>query len=91
MSRIGEIGKHKRLKISRQKCLVGSIPTSGTLIMPIPFEEYKYHFFQDIRRSPFVIWTKEEVEWSKNERKRMFLLALDRYADVLQKKEKNAT
>jgi hypothetical protein len=49
--------------------------------MTIPFEEEEYHFIGDIKRCPYVIWTDEEIEWSRKENLRTHLNALDRYAD----------
>lgn len=52
----------------------------------IPFDKYHYLKFKDLERCPYVIWTKEEIEWSKKDNFRMLLIALDRYADKLQKR-----
>lgn len=49
-----------------------------------PFERYNYIKMKDLERSPYVIWSKEENEWSKNDNYRMLLIALDRYADELE-------
>jgi hypothetical protein len=38
----GEIGRHRRLKISRQKCCTGSIPVPGTI------EDYKSMSYSDL-------------------------------------------
>jgi len=56
----------------------------------IAFDRYNYLKIKDLERCPYVIWTKEEIEWLKKDNFRMLLIALDRYADELEKKgEKN--
>lgn len=55
--------------------------------MPIPFYEPKYLKFKDLERCPYSLRTeyRQNCEWMIADNKRMLLIALDRYADVLQK------
>lgn len=55
--------------------------------MPIPFDRYDYLKLKDLERSPYVIWSQAEVEWSKKDNHRMLLIALDRYAETIAKRE----
>jgi hypothetical protein len=52
-----------------------------------PFYRFDWLRFRDLERCPFVWYSKECNEWIRQDDRRMLLIALDRYADYLQKKD----
>lgn len=60
--------------------------------MPIPFNKYDYLYIKDLERCPYPPFRNHPKfrDWNDEDDKRMLLLALDRYADVLQRKIKKA-
>ena len=50
----------------------------------IVFNVYDYLIMNDLERCPYPMFTKECGEWCEQDDKRKILIALDRYADVLQ-------
>lgn len=53
--------------------------------MPFPFHKYEFIKYKDLERSPFTFHSPEYVKWSEEDDKRLLLIALDRYADALQR------
>lgn len=50
-----------------------------------PFNWYDYLKWKDLERNPNTPFTEASRKWSEEDNKRMLLIALDRYADELQK------
>jgi hypothetical protein len=48
-----------------------------------PFDIYDYLKLGDLERCPYVWGTPECNEWNKQDKKRLTLIALERYADYL--------
>lgn len=51
-----------------------------------PFEKYNYITIGDMERQPFTPFSDEAILWHIKDDRRLFLIALDRYADELQGK-----
>lgn len=57
--------------------------------MPIPFYRYDYLLMSDLERNPYPMFSSESAVWDEKWHQRMLLIALERYADVLQKKREH--
>ena len=62
--------------------------------MPIPFDKYDYLLMRDIERSPYILFSRSDGDermkaeaWHREDNYRMLLIALDRYADAINKKQ----
>lgn len=54
-----------------------------------PFDKYEYLKLKYLERCPFRWSTPEGADWCQRDDHRLFLIALDLYADYLQGKETN--
>jgi hypothetical protein len=48
-----------------------------------PFDEFDYLQLRDIERCPYVWNSPKCIEWNKQDKQRMLLIALERYAHYL--------
>lgn len=51
----------------------------------MPFEKYDWLKLGDLERCPFVIFSPESAKWGEEDNRRMLLIALERYANFLQR------
>jgi len=59
--------------------------------MPIPFLQEDYIILEDVEDCPYPFSSPSYNYWWNDDSIRLLLIALDRYADELQKKKNNST
>lgn len=51
--------------------------------MPIPFNQFQLLTWNDVERCPFPPQHPLWLEWNQNDDKRMLLIALEKYANII--------